>query len=251
MDFRRIEPTGHACKAIDYYWLAKDDNSTCVKQKIIPDGFAEIIFHFGDQYRINLHGRWQRQGRRLLAGQLTKYFYLENTGVSDMMGIKLKPAAVTHLFGISMKDLVDRVVVLDEKIKIDTENVDEYFNRLCVNYPCDHPADKAVEIILSKKGMITVAELCSEIDVSERYVQTLFQKYVGLSPKFFSRVIRFSHIFNLIKEHDPDWAEVVYKAGYYDQSHFIRNFKAFTGEDPGEYLFAEKTLANFFMKRLK
>jgi hypothetical protein len=38
MDFRRIEPTGHTCEAIDYYWLAKDDNSTRVKQKINPDG---------------------------------------------------------------------------------------------------------------------------------------------------------------------------------------------------------------------
>ena len=249
MEFRRIQPTGRAARAVECYWIVRDNNSTRVKQKIIPDGFAEIIFHFGDAYRIDLDGRWKKQGRRLLAGQITKHFFLENTGVSDMLGIKLKPTAPAHLFGISMKDIVDRVINLDKKIKIDVTNIDDSFNQLCEDYPVDHPADKAVDIIFSKKGMVTIGAICGELSVSERYLQQLFQKYVGLSPKFFARVVRFSHIFQVIKDKDPDWAQVVYEAGYYDQSHFIRNFKAFTGEDPGEYIFGEKTLANFFMKR--
>lgn len=249
MQFTRIEPTGDAAKAVECYWTAKDDDAAPVVQKIIPDGFAEIIFHFGDHYRINLNGRWRKQGRRLLAGQITKYFYLENTGVSDMMGIKLKPSAITHLFGISMKDKADRVVVLDNKIQIDCENVDAYFNELCNRYPADHPVDKAVDIMFARNGMISIAEVCQEISVGERYLQQLFQKYVGVTPKFFCRILRFSYIFRVIKEDKPKWADVVYEAGYYDQSHFIKNFKAFTGEDPGEYVFADKSLANFFMKR--
>ncbi|MEI9919011.1 MAG: helix-turn-helix domain-containing protein [Bacteroidota bacterium] len=249
MEFRRIEPTGLAARAVDCYWIVKDDNSTRVKQKIIPDGYAEIIFHFGSPYRINLDGNWKEQGRRLLAGQITKHFFLENTGVVDIMGIKLKPTAPAHLFGIAMKDVVDKVIGLDKKIKIDVDNVDQCFNELCKDYPADHPADKAVEFIFSKKGMVTVASICKEVSVSERYLQQLFRKYVGVSPKFFARVVRFSYIFQLIKDKDPDWAQVVYEAGYYDQSHFIRNFKAFTGEDPSEYIFAEKNLANFFMKK--
>jgi len=152
-----------------------------------------------------------------------------------------------------MRETVDDVVDLDQaigkKLIFDPANVDEYFNELCKNYPSDHPIDRAVDIVFSKKGMITVADLCIEVSVGERYLQQLFQKYIGLSPKFFTRLIRFSRIFNLIQENDPDWAEVVYQAGYYDQSHFIRNFKAFTGEDPTAYIFAEKTLANFFMKK--
>jgi AraC-like DNA-binding protein len=249
MDFRRIQPTGNAAKAVDCYWLVRDNNSTRVKQKIIPDGFAEIIFHFGDPYRIDLDGRWKLQGKRLLAGQITKSFFLENTGMSDMLGIKLKPTAPAHLFNIPMKKIVDKVITLDKKIKIDVSNVDECFNELCKGYPSDHPADKAVDIIFSKKGMVTVMSICKELSVSERYLQQLFQKYVGLSPKFFARIVRFSYIFQLIKDNDPDWAQVVCEAGYYDQSHFIRNFKSFTGEDPSEYIFAEKTLANFFMRK--
>jgi AraC-like DNA-binding protein len=97
--------------------------------------------------------------------------------------------------------------------------------------------------------MVTMASVCKELGIGERYLQRLFQNYIGVSPKFFARIVRFSYIFQLIKDESPTWADVVYEAGYYDQSHFIRNFKAFTGEDPGKYIFAEKSLANFFMRK--
>lgn len=247
MEFRRIEPTGDAAKAVECYWTVRDDDPTPVRQKIIPDGFAEIIFHSGDHYRINLDGRWKRQGKRLLAGQIRKFFYLENSGVTDIFGIKLKPTAVTHIFDIPMTDKVDKVVKLG--VDIDVRNVNEFFSQLCRNYPVDHPADRAVEMIFAKKGMVNITSICKDLSIGERYLQQLFKKYVGVTPKFFARIVRFAYIFQLIKDEDPNWADVVYEAGYYDQSHFIRNFKAFTGEDPSRYIFEEKTLANFFMKK--
>jgi AraC-like DNA-binding protein len=266
MNFRRVEPQGPAQRAIECYWIVEDDDTTPVRQKIIPDGFTEIIFHFGDHYRINLGGKWQRQSTSLFAGQIKGHFYLENTGATNIIGIKLKPAAVAHLFGVSMKPYTDRVVdlkqVVGRKMKsldaslrkstADNERlrlVEDFFSEQCETYPKDHPVDRALEMIFARKGMIPVSDICSELSVGDRYIQQLFSKYVGLSPKFLARIVRFSYIFQVIKEKNPDWAGVVYQAGYYDQSHFIRNFKAFTGEDPTEYIFAEKSLANFFMKK--
>ena len=239
MEFRRIEPTGAAAKAVECYWTVTDDDTTPVKQKIIPDGFTEIIFHFGDHYRINLDGQWRKQRNRFLAGQISKFFYLENSGVTNIVGVKLKPPAITHLFGVSMKGIVDKVVDLDKTVKIDltgddVDAINDCFSRLSKDYPGDHPVDRAVEIIFSKKGMISVTDVCNELFVGERYLQQLFQKYVGLTPKFFARVVRFSYIFQLIKENSPDWANVVYEAGYYDQSHFIKAVKKLAGVSPKE-----------------
>jgi AraC-like DNA-binding protein len=266
MNFRRVEPRGSAQRAIECYWIIHDTDVTPVKQKIIPDGFVEIIFHFGDNYRINLGGKWQRQAKSLFAGQIKGHFYLENTGATNIIGIKLKPAAVAHLFGTSMKPFTGRVVELKQAVgsrmkdleaairkTVDDDRrltlIEDFFSAKCDSYPEDHPVDRALDMIFSKKGMIPVSDICKELSVGDRYVQQLFQKYVGLSPKFLARIVRFSYIFQLIKENSPDWAGVVYEAGYYDQSHFIKNFKAFTGEDPTAYMFAEKSLANFFMKK--
>ncbi len=266
MNFQRFEPIGPARGAIECYWIVEDADTTPVKQKIIPDGFTEIIFHFGDHYRINLGDGWKKQGNSLLAGQISKHFFLENSGATDILGIKLKPSAVAHLFGVPMNSMTDQVVSLGKatenkmkaveasirKMEDDNERIkliDTFFSESCAGYSEDHPVDRALAMIFSKHGMISVNDICKELSVTDRYIQQLFRKYVGLSPKFFARIIRFSYIFQLIKENSPDWAAVVYEAGYYDQSHFIRNFKAFTGEDPTAYMFAEQSLANFFMKK--
>src|SRR5690242_12308900 len=112
MQFSRIEPPEGLKHLVECYWIVKSTDPAPTLQKIIPDGFPEIIFHFGDPYKIELKTNWEIQGNNLIAGQITKYFYLENTGQSDILGIKLKPAALTQLFGVDMSLLKDKVITL-------------------------------------------------------------------------------------------------------------------------------------------
>jgi AraC-like DNA-binding protein len=63
----------------------------------------------------------------------------------------------------------------------------------------------------------------------------------------FARIIRFSYIFQLVQDNHQSWCGLAYEAAFYDQSHFIRNFKDFTGENPADYKFEEKNMANFFL----
>lgn len=267
MRFMRLDPREDLRRILECYWIVEDDDPAPLKQKIIPDGFTEIIFHFGDPYRINLETRWSIQARSLVAGQIKQHFYLENSGASSIMGIKLQPYSLTLLFDLDMHECTDRVLnlrtalngrmnALDQQLrscKTESERIEllnQYFTeKLALIKPEQMPIEVAVARIFERKGMITVSELSSELNASERTLEKSFRKYVGLSPKFFARIIRFNYIFQLIKDKSPDWADIVYRAGYYDQSHFIRNFKAFTGEDPSSYLFEEKSLANFFLKK--
>jgi AraC-like DNA-binding protein len=267
MRFARIDPQQNTRRVVECYWIVEDDNSTPVRQKIIPDGFAEIIFHFGDLYRINLKSKWTTQARSLVAGQIRKHFFLENSGVSSIIGVKLQPQALTMLFELEMHTFTDMVLDLRKALRskmnrveddlraADTEAgkiavLDEYFcARLRVMNPDRIPIERAIALIFDRKGMITVGELAAEMELGERALEKIFKHYIGLSPKFYTRIVRFNHIFQLIKDKGPDWADIVFKAGYYDQSHFIRNFKAFTGEDPTSYMFEEKSLANFFLKK--
>lgn len=254
-------------RIVECYWIVRDDNPDPTKQQIIPDGFPEIIFHLGDPYRINITGSWRRQAKNLIAGQIRSHFFLGNTGVSHIIGIKLQPCAPALLFGLDMHHLTDKVLNLQPTVNgamRDVEDLvrlantseekitalDRYFRqRLNDLPPAELPVEKAVRIVFERKGMVTVNELSQECSLGPRALERAFNRYVGLSPKFYARIIRFGFIFQLIKDRTPDWADVVYRAGYYDQSHFIRNFKAFTGEDPTAYLFEEQNLANFFLKK--
>src|SRR5262245_53911068 len=110
MKYRRVQPSTDLQHIVQCFWTVEDEDVTPRQQKIIPDGYPELIFHFGDPYRINLKGGWKIQTRTLLAGQVRKPFMLQNTGSSFILGVKLQPAAVTHLFGIAMHKVTDCVV---------------------------------------------------------------------------------------------------------------------------------------------
>jgi len=265
MKFTRIDPHPQLEHLIECYWMMQDNDLTPNIEKIIPDGFTELIFNYGSVYKARTHGEWHLQTPNLLAGQISSYFYLENTGATGSFAIKLKPAALTQLFNLNMVNYLDKIVDLDtfpnhelatlkEKVLpfIDEHHLkqvlDNYFLELSKNATIN-PLKDTLDLIFNSNGMASVAEMISVAQVSERQLERLFKKYVGLSPKYYSRIIRFNYIFQLIKSKKNSWTEIVYQSGYYDQSHFIRNFKAFSGEDPSSYFFEEKNMANFFLNK--
>lgn len=265
MKFTRIDPHPQLENLIECYWMMQDDDPTANIEKIIPDGFTELIFNYGSVYKAKTNGEWYVQTPNLLAGQISSYFYLENTGPTGSFAIKLKPAALTQLFNLNMDLYLDKIVDLDtfpsqelatlkEKLLPFKDEhhlkqvLDGYFLELSENATIN-PLEDTLDLIFSSNGMASVAELIAVAQVSERQLERLFKKYIGLSPKYYSRIIRFNYIFQLIKSKKNSWTEIVYQSGYYDQSHFIRNFKAFTGEDPSSYFFEEKNMANFFLNK--
>ncbi len=266
MIFKRIEPVGSLKEFVECIWIIESTDTTPTVQKIIPDGFAEIIFHFGDRYRIKIGNRWQVQGRSLLAGQIKKYFFLENTGRSGVLGIKCKPAAVTHLFCIEMDLLADKVVPLSSirsrKLQQLGKNINfsdhktmaattqKYLLEMLAAKDQYEPViDEAIRLVFSSNGTMSVKDICKSLFITERRLQRLFKKYIGIPPKAWSRIIRFNYLFELIKHGKTSWPDITYLSGYFDQSHFIRDFKAFTGEEPSNYFFDEENLANFFLRK--
>jgi AraC-like DNA-binding protein len=265
MKFTRIDPHPQLEYLIECYWMMQDDDPTPNIEKIIPDGFTELIFNYGSIYKAKTNGEWYLQTPNLLAGQISSYFYLENTGPTGSFAIKLKPAALTQLFNLNMDLYLDKIVDLDtfpnhelatlkEKLlpfKDEghlKQSLDNYFLALSKKATLN-PLKETLDLVFSSNGMASVAEMIAVAQVSERQIERLFKKYIGLSPKYYSRIIRFNYIFQLIKSKKNSWTEIVYQSGYYDQSHFIRNFKAFTGEDPSSYFFEEKNMANFFLNK--
>lgn len=269
MLFKRVAPTEKLKSFIREYWMVEDDDPSPTLQKIIPDGFCEIIFHYGDVYRINLHGDWETQSRMLFAGQITDHFYLENTGRSGIVGIKLQPAAFYNLFGIEMSQFTNRVVELNSILSngllkgtngIIEKNIDpEKRIELVETWLLDIlnqqeikltiKIQQALNIIFEQNGMADIENIAEKINYTRRHLEREFKKVVGLTPKFFSRIIRFNYIFQLMKQEDASWISIALDSGHFDQSHFIKNFREFTGEEPSQYGFDEMNLANFFLKK--
>jgi AraC-like DNA-binding protein len=267
MLFKRFIPQKGLEKFVECYWVIESDDTIPAIQKIIPDGFPEIIFHYRAPYQININGSWQLQSSSLLAGQIKKYFFLQNSGASGVFGIKFKPPALTHLFNVSMNEFTDKVVAVNE-VNISSLTLLEHEIKSCSNYEEMIIAtdkrlqaivarvsaentiiDRAIDIIFATAGTISITEIQKQLFITERHLQRIFQKYIGISPKFYTRIIRFGQIFHLMQQANVSWLDITHRSGYFDQSHFIKDFKAFSGEDPSKYFFDTPNMANFFLKK--
>ncbi|MCE7995567.1 MAG: AraC family transcriptional regulator [Roseivirga sp.] len=267
MIYHRQLPAHALQSVINCYWYIDSQGDDSVDtQKIVPDGYPEIILHYGDPYEINLGDSWRGQSQYLLAGQIRQHFFLRNTGVSGMVGIKLQPATLTYLFGLDQSSLTGKVVELPESVgsvlspvisllgpDLDPAKIfhelDLAFSQFSVQGTQSNEITSALSILAERKGNIGVNELTTAVNCGERKLERLFKRFIGLSPKFYARIIRLSYIFELMQEGNKSWSDLVYDSGFYDQSHFIKNFKEFTGEDPSSYGFDERNMANFHLKK--
>jgi len=167
--------------------------------------------------------------------------------------VSFQPGGLYRLLGIPMhsllgKDGMDARDIWGNQINLILEQLSETasFNRMkliieqflfskSIYLKPLLPIDSVMPNIVKGGGLIPIDHLASASCLSNRQFERVFKNRIGLSPKFFSRLVRFSRAW-LIKENQPDisWLQLAYKCGYHDQMHFIRDFREFTGENPTE-----------------
>jgi AraC-like DNA-binding protein len=94
----------------------------------------------------------------------------------------------------------------------------------------------SIQAIYANKGIVKVSRLSQEFCLSEKQFVRRFQNLTGVSPKLFSRLVRFQHILRLLEGGQVDLLNLAVESGFYDRSHFIHEFMEFTGTTPLTYM---------------
>jgi AraC-like DNA-binding protein len=95
----------------------------------------------------------------------------------------------------------------------------------------------AVSSIIHKPDQTSIERLSEKIGYSQKHFIKIFKEHVGLAPKSFLKIIRFQKAIREIeKKRTADWIIVALESGYYDQAHFIHDFRNFSGFTPSQYL---------------
>jgi AraC-like DNA-binding protein len=103
-----------------------------------------------------------------------------------------------------------------------------------------------VREIVNSCGLKSIQSLSQEVNLSRRQLERSFMATVGLSPKMFARIVRFQRaLYRIENYHETSLTGIAYSSGYYDQSHFIKDFKEFSGLNPRQYLQADIELAKY------
>lgn len=151
------------------------------------------------------------------------------------------------VFGDSVDILRDKLIQADsttEKFQL----AESWLNSLYdVQKTAPEELDKMIEE-LKKKPVARLNTIVEHYPHSQKHLIGLFKKHVGLTPKVYQRILRFNEILQRIQNKEQiAWTDISYSCGYSDQSHFIKEFKHFSGFNPSEFIAqSHNTQSNFF-----
>lgn len=137
-----------------------------------------------------------------------------------------------ELMGSDINELVERCAEVESMDKIH-ECIEHYLLGKLTKVKELLPVDQALFQMLKCQGRMPITQVSDLACLSLRQFERKCKERLGLSPKVYSRLIRFSNAYRLFEKSEvPNWSEIAYLSGYYDQMHFIKDFKEFAGITP-------------------
>lgn len=258
MEYRTYPPHPDLAPLIDCYWtLEVPAAPDPVKQRIIPDGLIELAFILGDDIkRYTTQSEYILQPRAMVLGQTMAPFYIEPVGAVNTFAIRFYPYGFAAFTNVPIKDLADRetplallfgdrvAAELEQKIAA-AENVEQriaimedfLLARLTAPAAIDQLVKSTVDAIYASGGGAAIKSILKDSPAERRRLERKFVKLIGISPKQLGKVIRLqAALKQMLGEQAASLTRIAHESEYYDQAHFIKDFKEFTGVNPGDFL---------------
>lgn len=225
----------------------------------MPNGESSIVFNLRDDpiriYDPDNLGRCHSYGSAVISGARTKSFVIDTQQEDRVFGIQFQPGGAFPFFRAPASEIENQSVDLFYLWGMAADDLRE---RLLAETTIDGMFLVGQRFLLSQLARplgahravafaqrqfscypqrVSVAAVLARIGISHRRFIQLFHEQVGLTPKAFCRVRRFQRILETVhRTRDVDWADVALDCGYYDQAHFIHDFREFSGMTPSQYL---------------
>ncbi|MDB5088450.1 MAG: Helix-turn-helix protein [Mucilaginibacter sp.] len=257
MNYCIYKPPQILSDLVCHYWTL--DGNVSIDQTYIHRTLAnfcpELIFHYGGSFAElvanNSIEKTFTTGIHGQTNQIRRFTAKENYGI---FGVLLQPYAIPILFGIPSTDfrneLVDLTLLgqdgkdLTDQMLSAKNNAQRLQLINCFLAQRIKEFDRpeivsATQKIYSLKGLVNIQNLADQSSLSQRQFERKFKEHIGFSPKSFARLVRFKSLINSYKKRDSTLTKVAYDFGYYDQAHFIQDFKQFSGYNPNAYFSGE------------
>ena len=267
MNYQTFEPNQDLAPFVKCYWtLESPKEESPEKQTIIPDGCMEMIFHYGDSYKqLAENGTSIIQPKCFVIGQLTQPLEIEPTGETGIFSVRFHPNGFLPYATLPIKEMENTAVALEklfgkegkeiENVILNTNSTPErikyietfLLNRLTDITTIDRIIKSTVGTILTANGQFSVDELFKQTNINRRQLERKFSSAIGLSPKQLSKTIRLQAVLKaLLSKNFTSLTALAHDNEYYDQPHFIKDFKEFTGVTPKEFYGNHLAMSSLF-----
>lgn len=271
MNYQTYQPHSGLGSFIKCYWtLEVRAEVGAQRQRIIPDGCLEMAFILGDDIkRYTSKDKFIIQPRVMVLGQITEPFFIEPTGYVNCFTVRFYPYGFANFVSTPIKDLANKETPLtllfgeetakelgqkiteakDTKARIEIiENF--FFKRMNNRVSIDGIVKKTIDTMFLTKGNISIKAALNNDASKRRQLERKFTKQIGISPKQLGKVIRLQTALKMmLKQQHESLTTIAYDSDYYDQAHFTKDFKEFTGTTPKEFFEDEEmALSSLFHK---
>ncbi len=271
MTYQTFEPDPDLAALVKCYWtLQVPAQAEVARQRLVPDGCIEMAFLFGDDIKRYTTGDDFVIGpRQMIIGQITETTYIQPTGYVDSFAVRFYPYGFAGIVDRSIQDLANTEAPLAEFFGGDAAStltrqineaeaterrisiVEDFLRqRLSEGSTIDAVVQSTIDAMIASQGSGTITTLLRDDPSKRRKLEREFKRRIGISPKQLGKVIRLqTALHRVLNRQSETLTEIAYESDYYDQAHFIKDFKEFTGTTPKEFLGAEQmALSSLFYK---
>jgi|ERR1039457_3743216 AraC-like DNA-binding protein len=238
-------PQGQLGGFIDRFWYWKGHTVSHSLERILPTGTVELVIDLGSA----------RTSKSVVSGPRSKSSIIQRTAQDELLGIHFKPGGAfpflkfpfgdLHNIDIGIDDLWGEeqasqlLYLLDQAEKTERRfRILEMWMMKAINRPLSHhPTVNFAVPELERNPNLSMSQLAAKVNLSQRRFIQVFSNEVGLTPKLFSRILRFNRVIHSAAfSEDVDWSGLAMSFGYFDQAHLIHDFHEFSSLTPTEYL---------------
>jgi AraC-like DNA-binding protein len=255
MDYREYKPTGILKDFIQCYFTCETETNVLSEDKVFASGSIEIMFNLGaTRKQFSINGELITEPDIQLWGQVLKPVEIKSFGKHSIFGIRFFSHTALCFFNEAVEQFNDVVVNLEDVIG---NKANELHSKLLESHTIIQKIE-LTEIFLKERLLLfnkkinklnlvgnVISELVQEeykvnviahrYGISARYLQKIFLQYAGVTPNLFRKINRFQKSLYLIADNNNSLTSIAYHCGYFDQSHFIKDFKEFTGSTPSDF----------------
>lgn len=269
MYYKEIPPVKALLPYIKCFWVLENERSgkNTPLEKVLPDACPELIIHYGDRFRIKTEtGKIKTQPKSFVFGPLTRHIEIGPTGNSGMIAARFYPGGLSAFSSGSVKTITNTYIPLTswfgnqaallEKEVCAAKTIDKrktiIENFLLTLLP-PQSSDPLLPVglldnIISKQDPVKIEALSDTLNIGRRHLERRFNREIGMTPKMLLKIVRFQNVFKILHHKKvKSLTALTYEAGYFDQSHFYRDFKAFSGLTPKDYFKEDTELTRLFI----
>ncbi|MBS1681288.1 MAG: helix-turn-helix transcriptional regulator [Bacteroidetes bacterium] len=263
MKLDRFPPSDILKPYVKYYWVCTTDEDVPV-EIMYPSGHVEFCVHLSNGGAIRHFGnRATKMPTLEVLGHITKPTTANVTKGTTVLIARFHSYASSLFFpdqvssftndSVDLCDILNKESTsfyhllmeqntLEEKIKV----LDDFLVQRLLKGDKRSDQFKFMEHLCQHinktSGSLNLENIVTSFGFSERYIQKLFHNWVGLTPKAFHSVLRFNKSLELIQTSSATLTSIAYECGYYDQAHFIKEFKSYSGITPSHAAQLHKTM---------